>query len=827
MTKIKTKIKIRISKKWLLFALMIFICAAATAYAGEATSTLGGTASNAFNDAMKSLANLLVALLQLLKKILWPIFLLIGGLLNNDLIFGAGMEERLLMIWTQIRNFVNIGFVIILVGVALYNVTGFVSKEEYNIGKFLPKFAIALIAVNFSYVALKIVLDVTNVFTVAIFAMPKTISADLVSRNSLAFQDPTNTDNYIQKCSDLDKKNISTCGSEVSKDAKGNVITEKDEVQKIVNGYCSTLYGPVASFKPQTTATSDEKPYCEKGANTTDKTSNTSVANFQLTQQGMKFFNSFTANNASLILAIQFMNIVDVDKVSSTIQANTATADFMKITMNLMFSSLLYIIYGVAYVSLFILLLVRLVVLWLIICLSPLIALKLAGIKFADGGHDFGKMFVDHAVAPVKLAIVLTIGYMMLDAFKTINIAKETNKEALGVTLTKLQTELSGLSTLQSFVMAAAAVIFIWVGVKEASKGTQADTYIRNLMGKFEGAGTKIAGLWKYAPVLPTGEGKQSFMQLKKAINAPMDNIIQKYSGDTSGEMSISDIQALRNKKNMTREEVQEAARRLQTGGFTSDRHTKETQELLKTWGKSSNEHQRELARRLSQNIGVPKYEQLMKKSKLLPGEVGTLTRGLAAVAGSAPLAPAPRTPAAPPAKTGPAGAQTPPGGAAQTKEAGQAAVLFAAQGDANNVGWKNLEKGDQDKVRKLLDARSKAEADPDVASRPKKIEDAEKAMKADPTFAKAAATVQASADTETAVTASASAVSAEIGAIKGPQLAALKKSITQAKQKLTANKEAGLSKDKINAILRQTLEKAGVKSTAIEATPDIKKLLE
>ena len=98
-----------------------------------------------------------------------------GSLLDNDLIFGGAMGERLLDIWVQIRNLVNIAFVLILLAIAVYNVLG-IGEEGGGLPlafkTAIPKFVLALIAVNFSFLAVKVILDFTNVITGAVFALP-------------------------------------------------------------------------------------------------------------------------------------------------------------------------------------------------------------------------------------------------------------------------------------------------------------------------------------------------------------------------------------------------------------------------------------------------------------------------------------------------------------------------------------------------------------------------------------------------------------------------------------------------------------------------------
>lgn len=138
------------------------------------------------NEILNGINEIVTYLLQLSSALLWPVLLMIGSLLDNDLIFGGAMGERLLGIWVQIRNLVNIAFVLVLLAVAVYNVLG-IGEEggPFALKQVLPKFVLALIAVNFSFLAIKVVLDFTNVITGAVFALPATSGATDFKREEI------------------------------------------------------------------------------------------------------------------------------------------------------------------------------------------------------------------------------------------------------------------------------------------------------------------------------------------------------------------------------------------------------------------------------------------------------------------------------------------------------------------------------------------------------------------------------------------------------------------------------------------------------------------
>ena len=101
--KIHKKIKI----KWIFVATLVLLFVLPLT-ASAATSTVSSQMSSVFGDVLQGFAQFLAVMLKVLQRILWPVFLAIGGLLNNDILFGYGMEQRLLEVWMQIRNFVNI-----------------------------------------------------------------------------------------------------------------------------------------------------------------------------------------------------------------------------------------------------------------------------------------------------------------------------------------------------------------------------------------------------------------------------------------------------------------------------------------------------------------------------------------------------------------------------------------------------------------------------------------------------------------------------------------------------------------------------------------------
>ena len=138
---------------------------------------------------VKDFLNKIVAALtvgfKVIQQLIWPVLLLMGPLLDNSLIYGPGIEDRLFDIWVQFRNLTNLIIAILLIGVTLYNLLGIGEGGTYELKSFFKKMVIALVAINFSFFGARLILDASNVVTTFAFSLPNTVqshSADSLGR---------------------------------------------------------------------------------------------------------------------------------------------------------------------------------------------------------------------------------------------------------------------------------------------------------------------------------------------------------------------------------------------------------------------------------------------------------------------------------------------------------------------------------------------------------------------------------------------------------------------------------------------------------------------
>lgn len=435
----------------------LVVCTEATA----STSVVGS------NKEVQDQISTLISIQGFLNRLLWPVLVMIGGLLDNSLLFGAGMEERLREIWVPIRNIVNILFVLALLGIALYNVLGVGDENgSYSIKSILPQIIIGIIVVNFSFVGIKVFLDGVNVLTTSIFALPGQVSEGL--------------DRVIDTNSEYDKKIIERfCanlqGQKINDVSSGTAL--EAEVEEIIIKSL-TINSKLANLGIKSTdniQTINEKisklsPADQEKLN---KQINSHKEGYictglELSKTGELFLKRWNSRNAALAMALNMSKIVFYEEIDPSVK------NIEKLAVNVIFSMMLYLIYTASFVALFVVLLGRLVVLWLSIALSPILLLGIAVPAIKEKVSLFGtftEKFMKNAIAPIGIALSMTVGWIMLKAIQDINDIGETSQ----VFTATQGIPVVGLGTIQDLIVALGTVGVVWLGVFTAAEGTVAE----------------------------------------------------------------------------------------------------------------------------------------------------------------------------------------------------------------------------------------------------------------------------------------------------------------------------------------------------------------
>lgn len=420
----------------------------ATQASTEAQEALSDTSSftATYDATLQQVSSLLAVAVKAFNYLLWPILFLIGGLMDNSLIFGPGVEDRLYLIWSQIRNLINLLFAVILIGVAIYNVLGLSKDGNYSLKTFLPSMVVTLVLVNFSFFGVRLMLDMANVATTAVFALPNVVEQGL----------------------------------------------SDSRLQTIEEGLCNNQsLGELKSSQDKALS------------NATQKLCNGTV----FSDNGLAQFQSVDKNNMALVMAISFNRIANVLDPSDLTVSNPS---LINLSINLIIVLILQIAYISAFFALFAVLIARVIAMWIVTIASPLLVLKLGmskanipGLSFLDS-FDLEKIFVQHATAPIKIGLAMSVGYMMLDVFQT--VGSPSLYFPLGDDFSNV---FSGVSSINELFVAVAAIAIVWKVSFDAADGTFADSITNKYRSWAQGIGINVRDLLiQKTPVIPLATGK-------------------------------------------------------------------------------------------------------------------------------------------------------------------------------------------------------------------------------------------------------------------------------------------------------------------------------
>gem|GEM_PF-729127 len=485
------------------------------------TEKLVAHAEEPSSDAMKEEASKILVFESVLNRILWPMLILIGGLMDNSILFGGGMEETLREIWVPIRNIVNIFFVLALVGLAIYNVLG-IAEDNSALKTLLPKIIIGIIAVNFSFLGMKVFLDMVNVLTTSIFALP----IGMGTTGTKDISDETIEGKICAGINGLKYSNASTLPeAELTKTIEVRVASmiATEIMGKNVTG------ATVADIKA---ATGDKQAQFE--TRWTSFKTNKICEGLKIQESKKAWFKDFNSNNAALALAINTGNILSFSDIS----VGDIEGKPEQLLIGIIFSVLMYLIFAVSFVALFAVLLGRLAFMWVAVALSPVLVIAMFVPVVKEKFKSFGELsekFVANAIAPIPIAFALTIGWIMLNAIKnTSGLSSASGYSPLDA---GFGIPVVGLSTLQDLIASIGTLAVVWMGVFGATSGTVAEPFTNALKGAAEGFGKFIGTApFRFLPLVPIKVPGKDGEPEKYSLSAVMEFAKQKTNEWSRGD---------------------------------------------------------------------------------------------------------------------------------------------------------------------------------------------------------------------------------------------------------------------------------------------------
>ncbi|EKD92968.1 MAG: hypothetical protein ACD_28C00288G0003, partial [uncultured bacterium] len=480
--------RFKFSPKWMGLLLGIGVIAVVFLLTTEITHA-AETASSATTEIEKNVTAMANIAFKFLNILLYPILVVVSALMDNEVLIGPEMESKLLEIWTTIRNWVNMIFVLLLVGVALYNVLGIAEDgSNYALKSLLPKMVIGLVAINFSFLAGKVLIDATAVATTAVYALPT---------------------NLVIWDKEKEEVELRLCTITAENKATGYQLKTIND-RRVDQGTLAAL------LFCQKEATQDEKE---------DPEFFTGIFN----SFGAQFFNNFGSHNVAAVMMVNMGLLSDANQVASGGEVQAIS----NLTFQVLFSVLMFAVFGFSYVALAAVLLARLIVLWICLALSPVVILLFVFPDIAQAGGselDLKGQFFKHLFAPLIIGVVFSVGFTMLKVLEGstsgswMGALGEQEFSSLGNTeaVTNLVTAYGkDISNFQELLIAVAAVVIIWVGVFTAASQTIASSITDTIKGAGQEAGKFLASAPTYLPMIPIPGKKDGGTSIGSILSLP------------------------------------------------------------------------------------------------------------------------------------------------------------------------------------------------------------------------------------------------------------------------------------------------------------------
>ena len=159
---------------------------------------------------------------EFLKTLSYPLFIVIGALLDNQIFTSPVMRDVLGNVWSQVRNLCYYILVIYFVFIAIYNVFAGSSDSQYSLKKGLQEIAIAFVLINFSWYGATLVLDVSNV------AINITYSWATQYQNT-TLNPESSVDNVAKMCGLSQLKNTKLCTEKDYKQGLNSFLQKVDQ----------------------------------------------------------------------------------------------------------------------------------------------------------------------------------------------------------------------------------------------------------------------------------------------------------------------------------------------------------------------------------------------------------------------------------------------------------------------------------------------------------------------------------------------------------------------------------------------------------------------
>jgi len=517
---------------------------------------------------VKKLSGIVSSIFLLIYYVLyWPVIKLVSIVSSNDFVFGDYIKTAINIVWINIRDIVNVLFVFLLLIVAAANIAGLDGlSDKFNMKSSLPRIIIAMILVNFSLFACKLSLDAVNVFTSAAYAIPgqERINEQLkdlktaknqpytVVNYSCGLEREWNCERTYEKMREKGDAVKADCYQKVCEyDRKeGNYHWMEFEDITKPSGYFTVSGDKVTYTEDNILKLERDHVVCHFVIKKADP-ADTSATDKQINQNPL--INVIAARFASLIKPDQFYshrtdladggsgqemtNYEFREKICPTFnpeegysgKLQSSDPNTKKLTtgnsnnlfefiVNNIFVLVIFVMLFFAFLALLVGLIIRTVVIWLLIAISPFLVAQQILFPGLDVGGE-GKpldIYVNHLVMPLKFAVVIALAFILISTVPSLFLpgAILTATKIFDFVLGKSTDATGVMNIVQHMLYLAMIATLLWTGIWWAFKGTKAE----GITGKIREAGNFALKSPQYLPMpVPGLHG----MSISGALKAP------------------------------------------------------------------------------------------------------------------------------------------------------------------------------------------------------------------------------------------------------------------------------------------------------------------
>ncbi len=472
-----------------------------------------------FSDAIK----FIVAGEKMLLALNMPIVMMIGKLISNDWVYLDGsVSGALNNLWIVVRNFVNIIFVLALIFIAFMAVAGSGNSEKskYEIKSMLPKVAIALIAVNFSFLFCKLILDMGNLATTASFSLVNEVGESVLG----------------PKAADWEQK-VTCWKVDNSKPMEG-------ENKKCIP---STFYMGIGSVgveqmcKPENIGNFDQ-----------DNTKILDSMGFAFGKDPIPNVSAalFNARNAMFIYSYNIFHIAEITDIYNKVNPNTSPDSIQGILITVLTSILYGAFLLLLNVAMLIAFAVRAIMIWMLIIFSPIMALEIVFKDQIKGKlpmmkDGFLHTFTSLAFMPALTGFVLSLCFLMYHVLMETDFAKANGDFKFGgFTIKIFGSFLPGFGTAAQLAITIMIMIILWMSIFSIFE--KSGELVKTAVGGVKKFGeqiksTAVKGI-SLIPIVPTPAGMAS----PAALSRTMESV-----GSAMTQMGQKDAEAFQKKSGL------------------------------------------------------------------------------------------------------------------------------------------------------------------------------------------------------------------------------------------------------------------------------------